>query len=221
MVDHFIATKRKIADRYMLGELSPAEREKFEEHYFSCRECAEDVRDLLAISSNSKTVLFEMRDYGERRAATSSDGRSWLQALRSWRPQAVYAMAPALALCVLSVVTTLQSISLRSQLVPQAVAEFTLHPDARGEETEIGAQLLGSFIVLSADVQNVQGRLQWQIRGVASQIPLMEGVASSPPPGSSLSVLIPASKLRTRSVRSGNPAGWNAGGNQRRDGLSI
>ena len=76
MLDHLIATKRNIAGRYMLGELSPAEREKFEEHYFNCRECAEDVRDLLAISSNSRAVLFEMPDYEEPAAAMGRRGRT-------------------------------------------------------------------------------------------------------------------------------------------------
>ena len=137
MLDHLIATKRNIAGRYMLGELSPAEREKFEEHYFNCRECAEDVRDLLTVSSNSRAVLLQMPDYDQPAAATGWKG--WFQSFR-FSPQPAYVMASALALCVLTVVTTLQSISLRGQLVPQAVAEFALRPDARGEEIEISVR---------------------------------------------------------------------------------
>ncbi len=193
MLDHLIATKRDIAERYILGELSPAEREKFEEHYFNCRECADDVRDLLAISSNSKTALFQMPDYDEPAAGWQKTG--WFQWFRLWRPQPAYVMASALALCALTVATTLQSISLRGQLVPQAVAEFALHPDARGEEVELAARQTGQFLVLSADVPLAAPKLQWQVRGVASQTPLMEGAAVGPPSGSPLCVLIPASKL--------------------------
>ena len=189
MLDHLIATKRNIAGRYMLGELSPAEREKFEEHYFNCTKCADDVRDLQAISSNSRAALFEMPD--EERAPAPG----WFQAFRLWRPQPAYAMATALALCALTVVTTLQSISLRSQLVPQAVSEFALHPDARGEEIEVGAPQVGQFVVLSADVPLAAPKLQWQVRGVDSQTPLMEGTAPGPTPGSPFCLLIPASKL--------------------------
>jgi hypothetical protein len=189
MLDHLIATKRNIAGRYMLGELSPAEREKFEEHYFNCTKCADDVRDLQAISSNSRAALFEMPD--EERAPAPG----WFQAFRLWRPQPAYAMATALALCALTVVTTLQSISLRSQLVPQAVSEFALHPDARGEEIEVGAPQVGQFVVLSADVPLAAPKLLWQVRGVDSQPPLIEGTAPGPTPGSPFCLLIPASKL--------------------------
>src|SRR5262249_4231673 len=151
------------AGRYMLGELSPEERETFEEHYFNCRQCAEDVRDLLAISSNSRAALLEMPDREEPASAGASKGSNGFQALRSSRIQPAYVMAAALVLCPLAIVTTLQSISLRSQLAPQAVSEFTLHPDARGEEIEIGARLAGQFLVLSADVPLAAPRLQWQV----------------------------------------------------------
>ena len=72
MLDHLKATKRNVADRYVLGELSPAQREEFEEHYFECVECAEDVRAFLAISSNSRSVLVDVPDYEEPAA-----GRGW------------------------------------------------------------------------------------------------------------------------------------------------
>jgi anti-sigma factor RsiW len=196
MLDHFIATNRNTAGRYMLGELSSAERERFEEHYFNCRQCAEDVRDLLAISSNSRAALLEMPDREEPAIAGGWKKSNPLQALRLSGVERAYVMAAALFLCPLTVVTTLQSIALRSQLAPQAVSEFTLHPDARGEEIEIGAPQTGQFVVLSADVPLAAPKLQWQVRGTGSQKALMEGVAPSPTPGSPFCVLIPASKLR-------------------------
>ena len=85
MLDHLIATKRNIAERYMLGELSPAEREKFEEHYFNCTECAEDVRDFLAISSNSRPALPDDR-ITKSRPQAGTDPEGWFQAFRFWRP---------------------------------------------------------------------------------------------------------------------------------------
>ena len=32
------------AERYLLGELTDAERDQFEEHFFDCSACADDVR---------------------------------------------------------------------------------------------------------------------------------------------------------------------------------
>jgi hypothetical protein len=43
-MDHASAVETYAAERYLLGELSDAESEAFEEHYFDCATCAEDVR---------------------------------------------------------------------------------------------------------------------------------------------------------------------------------
>jgi len=44
-MDHKEAVETMAAQRYILDELSPAERDAFEEHYFGCADCAADVRD--------------------------------------------------------------------------------------------------------------------------------------------------------------------------------
>src|ERR1044072_7052993 len=41
---HQTCVESKVAERYLIGELPPAEREAFEQHYFECEDCAEDVR---------------------------------------------------------------------------------------------------------------------------------------------------------------------------------
>src|SRR5689334_1851726 len=41
---HAEATKTFASERYLLGEMSAQERDAFEDHFFSCTECAEDVR---------------------------------------------------------------------------------------------------------------------------------------------------------------------------------
>ena len=43
-MDHETAVREMMAERYLLRELSPTERDAFEEHFFACKECAEDVR---------------------------------------------------------------------------------------------------------------------------------------------------------------------------------
>jgi hypothetical protein len=42
-MDHNLAIKNNAAERYLLGELSEAEIEEYEEHYFSCPSCAQEV----------------------------------------------------------------------------------------------------------------------------------------------------------------------------------
>jgi hypothetical protein len=43
-MDHDTAIARQAAERYWHGGLSSSEREEYEEHFFSCAECAEEVR---------------------------------------------------------------------------------------------------------------------------------------------------------------------------------
>ena len=43
-MSHDNAVATMAAERYLLDELTEAERDVFEEHYFTCPECAEDVR---------------------------------------------------------------------------------------------------------------------------------------------------------------------------------
>ena len=42
------------AERYLLGEMTEADREQYEEHFFSCADCAEDVRTTAAFLDDVK-----------------------------------------------------------------------------------------------------------------------------------------------------------------------
>ena len=44
MIDHQVAVKSLMAERYLLGELNAGEREAYEEHLFSCDACFEQVK---------------------------------------------------------------------------------------------------------------------------------------------------------------------------------
>jgi hypothetical protein len=43
-MDHDLAVKSQACEKYVLGELSPDLRDAYEEHYFSCAECATQLR---------------------------------------------------------------------------------------------------------------------------------------------------------------------------------
>lgn len=43
-MDHKEAIQSSAVEKYLLAELSPEERDEFEEHYFDCEECAMDLR---------------------------------------------------------------------------------------------------------------------------------------------------------------------------------
>lgn len=61
-VDHQSALDRSLTELYVLGELDAAEAAEFEEHFFECPLCAEDVRRASLLVANVKAVLREEDD---------------------------------------------------------------------------------------------------------------------------------------------------------------
>lgn len=56
-MEHETAIKLKATERYFLGELTGADRDGFEEHFFTCAECAEDVRAMTVFAANAKAAF--------------------------------------------------------------------------------------------------------------------------------------------------------------------
>ena len=98
-MEHDEAVRSQAAERYVAHELSPAERDAFEEHFFDCQECADDVRFEMTFAANARAVFREQRT--ERRPAPeprAADSRgSWLDWLRP-RPALAFSFAANFAL---------------------------------------------------------------------------------------------------------------------------
>src|SRR5215471_6981152 len=58
-MDHTEAIRLTAAERYLLDELSPEQRDQFEEHFFDCAECALDLQAATAFIEQSKKILAE------------------------------------------------------------------------------------------------------------------------------------------------------------------
>lgn len=58
-MDHEMAVRQRMTERYLLDELDPKARDEFEEHYFECQECALDVKTGTLFVEKSKNVLAE------------------------------------------------------------------------------------------------------------------------------------------------------------------
>ena len=58
-MDHDMVVRQKMTERYLLGELDPAARDEFEEHFFDCADCALDVHAGALFVEQSKIVLAE------------------------------------------------------------------------------------------------------------------------------------------------------------------
>jgi len=56
-MDHNEALQLQAAEKYVLGELPPPLRDEFEEHFFECQECAQDVIAAAEFVDNVRAVL--------------------------------------------------------------------------------------------------------------------------------------------------------------------
>lgn len=56
-MNHLLAVKSRATERYVLNELDEESRLAFEEHYFSCYDCATDVKAAAGFVDNAKAVL--------------------------------------------------------------------------------------------------------------------------------------------------------------------
>jgi hypothetical protein len=61
-LNHQTAVDRNLTERYLLEELDSAETAAFEEHFFECPICAQDVRRASLMVANLKAVLREEDD---------------------------------------------------------------------------------------------------------------------------------------------------------------
>jgi anti-sigma factor RsiW len=136
-MDHHEAVETLASERYLLGEMSEAERDAFEEHFFSCLECADDVM------GGSR-----MRD-GVRRGLASAEV---VPMRRAWRPAIAIPWAAAATLAILagyeSVHTRPAGLTMDA---PIALAPATLRPATRGEEPSVKPGP-GELVTLAVDV---------------------------------------------------------------------
>jgi hypothetical protein len=98
-MDHNQATKIAAVERYLLEELTPEERNDFEEHYFDCQICASDLKVTAAFMDSAKTELQESPLPRPQRAVKGSNGKSYFASL--WPSMLVWS---ALAACLMVIV---------------------------------------------------------------------------------------------------------------------
>lgn len=82
-MDHDIAIRQRMTEKYLLDELDAKAREEFEEHFFDCTTCAFDVRAGAIFIEQSKTALAAgPTEDSVRRASPSPAKSGWFSSLR-------------------------------------------------------------------------------------------------------------------------------------------
>ena len=97
-MDHQEAIGLAAAERYLLGELSPLERDNFEEHFFGCHECATEVRLTSQFLDGARREFVRTRTEG--RSASTVAKRPSLSSWLAGLLKPAY-LAPVMALLLL------------------------------------------------------------------------------------------------------------------------
>jgi anti-sigma factor RsiW len=138
-MEHERAVQNLAVECYLLGEMTPGEREAFEEHYFECGVCAEDIRSAAQFLEDMKGVLGTDRrplamplPSREAPKRTGWNWSAWLQ------PQFAAAMVAVFG--IVAAVETFSTIPVLKQQVsemsaPRAVRSTILRPQTRGAST--------------------------------------------------------------------------------------
>jgi len=131
-MNHEEAIQEMATERYLLDELSPEQRDAFEEHMFECTECALDVRSGNVFISEAKTQLPQMVSRPVEAPRVRKPWWSFL-AMPSFAAPVFAAM---LGIVIFQNVSTIPS--LRSAATePRIIAPSSLHADTRGGEATL------------------------------------------------------------------------------------
>jgi anti-sigma factor RsiW len=119
-MNHEVAANSHAVERYLLGEMPVPERDAFEEHYFTCAECAGEIRSASELMRDMKAAL---RDFRSQPEASSTAG--WLSWLR--RPMLV----PTFAAVTLAFVVGYQNVAVLPDLAAPRSMNSPLILDGR------------------------------------------------------------------------------------------
>jgi anti-sigma factor RsiW len=186
---HNEAVHTLAAERYLLEEMSETERDRFEEHYFDCEECADEVR-------LGSRVRDEVRAGGAVTAAKTIPFVKPETRRARWQPMTAIPWAAAAALALMVGYQNLVTVpGLRGMAAPQAVTPVTLRGATRGALPQVHVVPGQAFVALTADVAaDAPGGLAYVLRD-ASGTTVVSGVAPAPRAGVPFMLLLPAQSL--------------------------
>jgi hypothetical protein len=200
IMDHEVSIRTQAAEGYLLGDLPPAEREAFEQHYFECAECAQEVRLGFQFGENVKAEFRrEARALGH--AARRTRRAVWFAWL--W-PAGLAPAAACFALAVLAYQNLLEIPPLRARAGrlerPVALATTVLASASRGSLRSIAVSKSEPFFQLSLEIGELRpaGRYECALQdGSGKTIWTLPITGLNP--GSNLNILIPATGVPTGS----------------------
>jgi len=199
--DHEQAIKVHAAERYVLDELSPEERDDFEEHYFICVKCAEQVRMAAAFADNAKAVFRE-----DAATATLPGVAAKPRSAFHWWAWLRPAIAAPIAAALLLTITLYQSVlviprlerDLKNATQARAIPSVVARLATRGEDPSVEVSEQDQFVQLILDIDPTLLVSSYNCEVYDGAGALRFAVpAPAPARGGSLNLLLPAAGLKT------------------------
>jgi hypothetical protein len=129
-MDHNLAIENNAAERYLLGELNEVEIEEYEEHYFSCPICAQEVKLGSEFIDHARKVF--KTDFIPEPKPIPSPSITWGQ--RFWRSMLQPAPAFAVVLVMLGGFNVYQSAVIRNLKQPEIITSEAVFRSGRTTE---------------------------------------------------------------------------------------
>ena len=186
-MDHLQAVNTLAAERYLLDEMTDAERDEFEGHFFSCRDCAEDLRSGAVMVDGARSGLINSAAVAAAPVRLSPQRIS----SRRWRPSIVLPWAVAASFAFATGYLSLQI----PRPGPLVLTPATLRPAARGQETAVSPGA-GGNVTLAVDLSGAgfTGALRYELLRDGGSV-LGSGDATAPQAGAPLLLSIPSTLL--------------------------
>lgn len=194
-MDHIEAVKTLAIERYLLEEMTQEERESFEEHFFSCAECAEDARHAATLRDGVRSGLARTKGAGAG-PVESARVLPLRPAAAGWRSSVALPWAAAALLAVgLGYQTVAGPLSSRHPADSFALSPSTLRPASRGQEAVVSPGP-GGIVTLAVDLGGApfERDIRYEIARADGKI-IASGDAPLPSPGAALLLMVPSSLL--------------------------
>ena len=195
-MDHAQAVRSQLLEKYLLGDLKGKGLEEFEEHFFECALCAEEIQvaTLLADNAAAELKLRPARETGLSTGKSKSGWQQWFQI--EWGQPAM--VMPLLALVVVSGLWVRDHEKLAGELAqamaPQSFATVALE-NTRGSGPA-SVTRSGRFFAVEFYVEPASQFEEYNIEISGNGIESATVIASRPAPGSSFNVLLPVARFK-------------------------
>jgi hypothetical protein len=195
---HEQAVSTFASERYLLEEMTEPERTVFEEHYFSCVDCADDVRMGAVMSDGARAGL--MGERAERTTVTDMTASdAWRRRAAGpsrWYQSAAIPWAVAATLAVVAGFQTFVGTPGRPLSQPQALVPVTLRPASRGQEPKVVVSRDSSIATLAVDMSSaVSGSSLPYMIQTATGATVASGTIQAPQVGAPLLLLVPTAEV--------------------------